>query len=443
MRRLYSPVQGAGVLTPEAFALERCRALRKALMAYQDNCTDLGRPPIRFVWTSLTYLFDRELAQTGSTRQIEQISLNNLDEKNAWSLLGDTLQAEVAESATLQWAFQMCCGNPRAIVDGFTAEYHRVENNTTDGHIRLVHNIARACRFDNSHHPLVANNIFSVLTNTLPEKDKISLREQGALHSRSDESRCLNPALVYHWASESNEAGTYVARCIRDYFGADKLYDPKMFERQTLAYELLLHMAYAERKEKAEKEEKITVGQYLSPAFVEDDLKNLVINPRKDISFIESKSLTGLTSEELYNKLYNSCRIYSDNVSEAVVYSLVPLFLSKPGEEETLHLFCCQNKLVCEVEGLKNVETNVSVPAIKKLIEWCGEEGHDVSVHPLIYTAHEPGMKTKGVWFTLETMTKWFSRLGAAKISFRKRKRETEAEAENKRLKKANQGGSG
>ena len=166
--------------------------------------------------------------------------------------------------------------------------------------------------------------------------------------------------------------------------------------------------------------EKITVGE---PAFVEDGLKDLV-NPRKDTSIFKPKSYADLASEELYNKLHNSCRVYSDNFSEPGVDSLVPLFLSKPGEEEeTLHLFCCQNKLVCEVDGLTNVETNaVSVPAIANLIDWCGGKSIAISVHPLLHTTHKRDMITKnrkGVWFTHMTMPKWFARLGAARIGFR------------------------
>ena len=408
-------------------ALDRCKALRTALMKYQDDCTARGLPEIRFVWTSLTYLFDEELQESkGSKRMIEQIPLHNLDGEGAWELLGQGLQEVVEKSNTLQWAFQMCSGNPRAIVDGFKANYNDVAENITDGHIILVGKIMQACRFETVHHSLVSENIYSVLTCSLSHDAKSSLQEKGALQSDSNGIDFINPALVYSWASTERACSEFQQQktWVRDYFGSDKLMDPKMFERQTLVYEALLHMAFAVKKLEP------TVEDYFAPAFVVAELKELKIKPDRTISIFEPTSLENLSGEELYNKLRKGCRIYSNYVSQAGVDIMIPLFLK---DSQGLRLLCCQNKLISEVEGLKKVEDKaVDIDAVKKMGTWCRSAEKDaIAVHPLLYT-HDRDLQTSlrtGVWFTRETMTKWFGRLGVARLSFRgKRKREEEEE---------------
>ena len=50
--------------------------------------SESGLPEIRFVWTSLTYLFDEELEETeGSKKRTAHIHLGSLDEDEAFGVL--------------------------------------------------------------------------------------------------------------------------------------------------------------------------------------------------------------------------------------------------------------------------------------------------------------------------------------------------------------------
>ena len=316
----------------KAKAHKRCRRLRTALMAYQDKCTTSRSPEIRCVWTALTHLFHEELQEAkGSKRGISCFNLRNLNEDDAFKVLESvpSLQEKVMCSPKLQWAFNLCAGNPRAIVDGFMRYYKLVKEHVDTGHILLADEVMYACRFNENHTRLVGQYLTSVLTDTLYPADADKLRNEGALHVGQDHDH-LNPALVYKWAcshlwarSARNLDTIAVKRqkeWLREYFGVDKVFNAKTFERQALAYEALLNSAHADRKLTP------TVAEYFDPAFVEDALKDRVIIPRDAGSIVKTKNLSTCTN--LHRLLKSGHSIYP---SERAVGSLFPI--SSPERE--------------------------------------------------------------------------------------------------------------
>ena len=383
-------------------ALDRCRALRKALLAYQDTCTNSGSPEIRFVWTSLTHNVHTELQETeGSKRRVASIHLRNLDAEDAFKALAyvPSLQEKVQNSVKLQWAFNLCAGNPRAIRDGFIEHYTLVEQDVDDGHITLADSVMNACRFGDDELPLVEQHLSSVLTGTLAPADAAKLTNEGALHAGQYHSH-LNPALVYRWARSGT---TKEMKWVREYFGTDKVFNDKSFERQTLVYEALLNSAYADRNQTP------TVAEYFEPAFVEDALKDRVIIPRDIVEIEKPESLA--SAGNLQQLLQDGHSIYSLNHREEGVDCLIPIFLSNQGGKE-LYVACGQNKLCKRVE-VKKVEHDAVFKneALKNLTE----------KFPLRFTTHKPDLQTEqqiGVWFTQDQIAIWQSRLGTPIISF-------------------------
>ena len=419
-------------------AFYRWKALRISACRHQAHCTNEdGVPDIRFVWTCVTNAFDYELQERPAYRRIAAVPVHNLGEDDAWKVLGNTLQQEVEKSAELQWAFQMCSGHPRAIVAGFMAHYKLVEDNVANGHLRLLDKIMEACGLTEEHHPLVEDNIHSAILGGVSYPKSYSLREQGVLQTVGYESECINPSLVHSWASKETGAPAVrkLKKCIRDYFGADNLTDPKMFERQVLAFEALIHMVYADCKENLNKNYEKCFDRYFATAFVGNDLRSESIVPCKDVSISEHKSLEDFTSEELYNELHKGRRIYSTCDSKAGVDILIPFFVSGWGKD-TLHLLCFQNKQVGDIGKGKKKAGNVSIAAVEEMQTWCEKESKDaITVHPLVLSTYEPRTTwpgtANGVWFTRETMTKWIGRLGGVRLNFRKRKCKAKGEKQD------------
>ena len=147
-------------------ATDRCKALRTALMAYQDRCTNNKLPEIRFVWTSLTELFDNEVTESvGSCRKIVHIPLTNLTHENALNLLSDELKG--AGDLVTEWSLNMCAGNPRAIVSLPEVINDGKCFGTAGLASRIASGLYRACMFQTLHISFVEDHLAAVLTKPL------------------------------------------------------------------------------------------------------------------------------------------------------------------------------------------------------------------------------------------------------------------------------------
>ena len=86
---------------------------------------------------------------------------------------------------------------------------------------------------------------------------------------------------------------------------------------------------------------------------------------------------------------------------------LIPLWLSKAGEDAVMHVFCGQNRLVDDrVSHLGDVEMKVQKAIADLKLD---------RAHGLYFTTHGRELETEnrtGVWFTRESLERWLSRLG-------------------------------
>ena len=396
-------------------ATDRCKALRTALMAYQDMCTNANLPEIRFVWTSHTELFDNEMtASVGSRRQIVHIPLTNLTHENALNLLRlDELKG--AGDLVTEWSLNMCAGNPRAIVSLPRVINDAKRFGTAGLASRIASGIYRACMFQTLHISFVEDHLAAVLTKSLNSATEDALRIRGALHKLSNGVECLIPSLVWAWANENHTK--MVGEWLIEYFGSDANMNPKTFEETTLYFEGLLNHAYRQLKKTP------FLSEYFDGAdHIQENIKELIVHPRKVLRAEEPSSLSSLGSEELYNKLQSGQAVYSKNVVGEGGDILIPLMLSEGKKKATLYLFCAQCKLAKRVDNLQEVETKaVEIPAVQELQAWANKQKKPLDVHGLYFTTHTPKLQTakrKGVWFTKNSMEKWLSRLGLPRVNY-------------------------
>ena len=395
-------------------ATNRCKALRTALMAYQDLCTNTNLPEIRFVWTALTELFDNEVTESvGSLRRIVHIPLTNLSHENALNLLSDELKG--AGDLVTEWSLNMCAGNPRAIV-GLSSVIAEAKRHGTAGLAsRIASGIHGACMFQPLHTSYVKDHLAAVLTESLDISTEDALRTRGVLHKLSNGVECLNPSLVWAWADKNRSE--LVGNWLIEYLGSDANMNPKTFEETTIYFEGLLNHAYKQ----------LGITPKLSVYFngadhIQETIRELIVHPRPVAKVQKPSSLNILESRELYNMLQSGQAVYSKNIVEEGVDILIPLTLSKGDKEATLYLFCAQCKLAKKVANLQEVETKaVEIPAVQKLQAWATEEKVPLNVHGLYFTTHTPKLQTakrNGIWFTKDSMEKWLSKLGLPKVNY-------------------------
>ena len=390
----------------------RCQDVRSQLMAYQDSKIS-SRQSVCFVWTSLTDYFDTDLQKgTYSLRKIMGVPLAPLDDAAAWALAGKVLKDRSAKDPALLWGFHLCAGNPRALVDGL-GKYTKLHKDRAGDRYRsltlppaLADEILEAWRFGvrgnyrDGDVTTVSSIFANVLTGQLPEPSLVdSLMMRGVLNKTAHGVHFLHPSLVYKWAKGDTDVQKVTLRYIESGRVAN---DPKLFEEQTFLFEQMLNCAYRELNPP----ELPTLAKYFGGAFVHADLQEFRVHPRQHVGEFTPDSLIK-NIESVHAALEDGKTVYSSQKNEKGVDVLIPLWLSKTGEDAVMHVFCGQNKLVDKhIENLGDVEMKVQTTITNLKLN---------RAHGLYFTTHSRELETKnrtGVWFTRDPLERWLSKMG-------------------------------
>ena len=397
----------------EAAGRARCKELRAALMAYQDNCTDRGKPEIRFVWTSPTEHFETSLLEAeGRQRAHHLIPLYGLSEEDSWQLLREDLRELGRHDSLLRWGFHLCAGNPRALAHGLSDYKPPSEDWDPVRSAEQVESaILQTCGLFETDRTCVSQHLCTVLAapESLAEGVRERLLMSGVLHQGEHGTLRLHPVLVRKWAKERRSA---LQLLVHEYFDPDRFEEETAFEWQTYLFEQILNCAYAELVQKKKLTQKPTLQEYFAgAAFCGDatSLRRLVVHPRQLPGNAAFKpSLEVKTCLEAGTTVYSQDRIETSGSSSFTrLRVLIPLHLAETETQSPrTHIFCWQGRRgVVGAVGPTDAEVGVSA-GINTLDL---QDAHEL--HLTTQNSGSTGGRT-GAWFAQTSLEKWLGRMG-------------------------------